>query len=113
MVNNLLFCAILCFGFVLLFMNNKQRTLSTDEGIQTPDLTSIANQDSTNIDNNSILDSSVFSDIYEEHVWGVGSGVGSQESNTVEYRELLQRIFDDERFNSFVDFGCGDFQIMA
>ena len=60
-----------------------------------------------------LLDSAVFNQKYENKLWGVGSGPGSYAANTVQYRELLQKMFDDDRYNSFVDFGCGDFQIMS
>ena len=53
-----------------------------------------------------------FDSIYKSKVWGVGSGPGSYAANTAEYRAMLQKIFDDDRYQSFVDFGCGDFQIM-
>ena len=61
---------------------------------------------------NKVLDSVIFDAIYKKGAWGVGSGPGSYAENTVEYRAMLQKIFDDDRFKSFVDFGCGDFQIM-
>lgn len=111
-IKTLFISTILCFGFLFLFINN-QRAHTADEEIQSPSLP-FANQNV--IINNSIPvgipDSVVFNDIYKRKLWGIGSGLGSQKSTTVEYRELLQRIFDDERYNSFVDFGCGDFQIM-
>ena len=61
---------------------------------------------------NKVLDSFVFDNIYKKNLWGAGSGYGSVAKNTIKYRELLQKIFYDDRYNSFVDFGCGDFQIM-
>lgn len=57
-------------------------------------------------------DSVIFTKIYKENKWGKGSGPGSYEKNTVLYRELLQNYFNDQRFHTIVDFGCGDFQIM-
>jgi len=56
--------------------------------------------------------SDIFSAKYARDDWRGGSGPGSFVENTVPYRQLLQRIFDDDRFQSFVDLGCGDFQIM-
>lgn len=58
------------------------------------------------------LDTVVFSDIYKKNDWVSGSGPGSFDSNTVRYRRLLQKIFNDDRFESFVDMACGHFQIM-
>ena len=61
---------------------------------------------------NKVLDSAVFDNIYKKNLWGGGSGPGSFAANTVEYRAMLQKIFDDDRYQSFVDLGCGDFQMM-
>ena len=58
-----------------------------------------------------LSDSEIFLYKYR-NVWGGTSGPGSAKHNTIQYRKLLQKIFDDDRFQSFVDFGCGDFQIM-
>ena len=102
--------ALLCFGLFFLFMN-KQQTLATYAVIDKSSHLELE-LDTNSIIKNSVPDSAVFNKIYKKHLWGIGSGVGSQESNTVQYRELLQKMFNDERFNSFVDFGCGDFQIM-
>ena len=57
-------------------------------------------------------DSKVFSSIYERKEWGGDSGTNSRAENTVIYRKLLQKIFSSSRFQSFVDLGYGDFQIM-
>ena len=46
-------------------------------------------------------DAAVFKEIYKKGIWGVGSGPGSYRRNTVEYRKLLQDIFDDDRFVDF------------
>jgi glycosyltransferase involved in cell wall biosynthesis len=54
----------------------------------------------------------VFSEIYDTNFWTNGSGPGSHKDNTVEYRKLLQKFFDDPLYNSYVDIGCGDWQIM-
>lgn len=103
----LIISAAVCFALFCLF-TNKQQILASYAAIKSSNLKLAKNS----IINNSLSDSSVFNRIYKKHLWGIGSGLGSHEANTVLYRELLQRIFDDERFNSFVDFGCGDFQIM-
>ena len=59
--------------------------------------------------------STIFSAKYARDDWGGdgSSGPGSSPFNTLAYRKLLQKIFnDDQRFNSIVDLGCGDWQIM-
>lgn len=63
-------------------------------------------------DLNAVPDTAIFSNIYKKDLWVVGSGPGSVDFATVEYRKLLQNVFNDTRFHSFVDLGCGDFQIM-
>jgi hypothetical protein len=60
----------------------------------------------------SLPDSVIFTKIYKENKWEKGSGPGSYEKNTIIYRKLLQNYFDDQRFQTIIDFGCGDFQIM-
>ena len=57
-------------------------------------------------------DSVVYSYIYKNGLWGPGSGYGSDKIKTEKYRLFLQSIFDNQNFQSFVDLGCGDFQIM-
>ena len=110
-VNQILLSVLFCF--VLLFLViNKQQSSSTFRVIESSNANNVYSSAKKLTVDNSVSDSAVFNQIYDKHLWGFGSGVGSQESNTVQYRELLQRMFDDERFNSFVDFGCGDFQIM-
>lgn len=54
----------------------------------------------------------VFSYIYEHDFWNGGSGPGSDPSNAGRYIALLQEYFNDPRFNTIVDLGCGDWQIM-
>ena len=39
-----------------------------------------------------------FDSIYKSQVWGAGSGPGSYAANTVEYRAMLLKIFDDDRY---------------
>lgn len=53
-----------------------------------------------------------FTNIYRNNVWGVGSGPGSYAGNTKEYRYLLQSIFNNKHIKTYVDLGCGDWQIM-
>ena len=73
---------------------------------------------SSSINNNAISatsaepDSAVFGYVYKKGNWGPGSGYGSDKIKTKKYRQFLQTLFDDEEFKSFVDLGCGDFQIM-
>lgn len=54
-----------------------------------------------------------FSKIYEINHWGKGSGEGSNPVNAAEYLSVLQTYFDDPRFETIVDLGCGDWQIMS
>jgi hypothetical protein len=54
----------------------------------------------------------IFSEIYDTNFWTNGSGPGSHKNNTIEYREILQEYFDDKRFKTYTDLGCGDWQIM-
>lgn len=49
----------------------------------------------------------IFTDIYERDVWG-GSGGGSILEVTTRYRILLKRFINQNKINSVVDFGCGD-----
>jgi len=57
-------------------------------------------------------DSEVFGYVYKKGHWGPGSGYGSDNIKTKKYKQFLQTFFDSEEFQSFVDLGCGDFQIM-
>jgi len=57
-------------------------------------------------------DTNIFSRIYKNDKWTKGSGPGSTIENTVEYRKLLQDYFNDHRFRTIIDLGCGDFQFM-
>ena len=54
----------------------------------------------------------IFSDIYRTDFWTQGSGPGSTKENTVEYRKILQEYFNDPKYQTYVDLGCGDWQIM-
>jgi len=53
----------------------------------------------------------IFSQIYDENLWGNGSGWGSLEIYTRSYREFLQKFFAEKSITSVVDIGCGDWQI--
>jgi hypothetical protein len=54
-----------------------------------------------------------FSRIYRDKIWYRGSGKGSSPEMTVDYRRVLQQYFDDPKYTTYVDFGCGDWQIMS
>lgn len=55
----------------------------------------------------------IFSRIYKNQEWEKGSGVGSYPENTVEYRQVLQQYFHDKQYETIIDLGCGDWQIMS
>lgn len=52
-----------------------------------------------------------FTYVYENKVWGEGSGGGSNIENNGQYVELLQNFLKENEIKSVVDFGCGDWQI--
>ncbi len=52
-----------------------------------------------------------FTNIYDKNMWG-GSGPGSDPTDAKLYLEVLQQYFNDPRFNTIVDFGCGDWRLM-
>lgn len=52
----------------------------------------------------------VFSRIYAENTWGVGSGVGSLPESVVDYVRVLTDFLRTQNIRSIVDFGCGDWQ---
>lgn len=60
-----------------------------------------------------VSEEEVFSNIYATDFWTNGSGPGSAKEHTVEYREILQRYFNDTKYQTYVDLGCGDWQIMS
>ncbi len=60
-----------------------------------------------------IKEEKVFSNIYATDFWTNGSGPGSTKENTIEYRKILQKYFDDPKYQTYVDLGCGDWQIMS
>jgi SAM-dependent methyltransferase len=51
-----------------------------------------------------------FCRIYDQKLWGLGSGVGSSPENTVEYRSFLRQFMRCNHIRSVVDLGCGDWQ---
>ena len=52
----------------------------------------------------------VFESIYENAIWGGGSGAGSDLSRTVVYVAYVQHIMDKYSVKSVVDIGCGDWR---
>lgn len=54
----------------------------------------------------------VFTDIYSNKVWAIGSGPGSNPKNAREYIVFLQNLLNEPSLNTIVDLGCGDWQIM-
>lgn len=52
----------------------------------------------------------VFSTIYEQSVWGQGSGLGSSPEVARPYMLFLQDFLTNNRIRSVVDLGCGDWQ---
>jgi SAM-dependent methyltransferase len=52
----------------------------------------------------------VFSTIYENNEWKMGSGEGSLPEFTTGYRKFLQRFLKRYKIASVVDLGCGDWQ---
>lgn len=52
----------------------------------------------------------IFNAIYTNNVWGKGSGEGSAEELTGEYRKFLHNFLRANRIRSVVDLGCGDWQ---
>lgn len=52
----------------------------------------------------------VFDEIYETDAWNAGSGLGSLEGVTAEYRDLLQSFLKENEISSVLDLGCGDWQ---
>ena len=51
-----------------------------------------------------------FEKIYDENLWGNGSGPGSSPANTVEYRAFLARFLGSNAIRTVTDLGCGDWQ---
>jgi SAM-dependent methyltransferase len=53
----------------------------------------------------------IFDDIYENDKWNGGSGPGSNKSNTGEYVSHLNGLIRSLGVKSFLDVGCGDWQL--
>jgi len=53
----------------------------------------------------------IFDDIYEHNKWNGGSGPGSNKSNTTEYAFYLNELIRSLGVKSFLDVGCGDWQL--
>lgn len=53
----------------------------------------------------------IFDDIYEHNKWNGGSGPGSNKSNTTEYVSYLNDLIHSLNVKSFLDVGCGDWQL--
>lgn len=51
-----------------------------------------------------------FTYIYDNKVWGEGSGGGSNPENNTEYILFLQDFLKEKEIKSVIDFGCGDWQ---
>jgi SAM-dependent methyltransferase len=52
----------------------------------------------------------VFDHIYTFNLWAAGSGHGSTEENTREYRWFLENFLKSNYIKSVLDIGCGDWQ---
>lgn len=59
------------------------------------------------------MDASVFKEIYDKSLWGVGSGGGADPANLGTYLPYLQNFITQKRICSIVDVGCGDWQYMS
>jgi 2-polyprenyl-3-methyl-5-hydroxy-6-metoxy-1,4-benzoquinol methylase len=53
----------------------------------------------------------IFDDIYREDRWKGGSGPGSNTANTTEYVSYLNDLLRSLNVKSFLDVGCGDWQL--
>ena len=56
--------------------------------------------------------SEIFTQIYKENVWGAGSGTGSVVENCYPLIGWLQVFLKRQRIETFIDYGCGDWQWM-
>ena len=52
----------------------------------------------------------IFDSIYASNAWHAGSGIGSTEENTRQYRWFLQNFLRANNIKSVLDVGCGDWQ---
>lgn len=65
-----------------------------------------------NASNNAKNEQFVFTRIYENHLWGDGSGPGSVPANAEPYLQILQEYIDSPKIHTIVDLGCGDWRLM-
>jgi len=52
----------------------------------------------------------IFTNIYDQNLWGKGSGPGSRAKGTEDYRKVLTDLLMENDVNSVLDYGCGDWQ---
>jgi len=52
----------------------------------------------------------IFNNIYQNNLWDFGSGPGSLEQNTTEYRIFLQNFIRQNKIKRVLDIGCGDWR---
>jgi SAM-dependent methyltransferase len=52
----------------------------------------------------------IFDNVYRKDLWKGGSGAGSREELTRDYRAMLQQFIARHAIASVVDLGCGDWQ---
>ncbi len=52
-----------------------------------------------------------FDSIYQRGLWGGGSGAGSSEATSRDYRTFLKVFLTVNRIKSVLDLGCGDWEI--
>lgn len=52
----------------------------------------------------------IFDGIYQNKIWGDGSGPGSRVENTTDYRAYLERFMEEKKIQSVLDVGCGDWE---
>jgi SAM-dependent methyltransferase len=52
----------------------------------------------------------VFAAIYDQKVWGGGSGGGSDPTSVGEYVRALQKLMEEYSIQTVVDVGCGDWR---
>ena len=53
----------------------------------------------------------IFDDIYEHDRWNGGSGPGSHPYHTREYVDFVMDVMWQHKIRSFLDIGCGDWQL--
>lgn len=61
-------------------------------------------------DDNYIAEFSIFQKIYENRLWGGGSGSGSRPKYTIKYRQFIMDFLKEHNIKSVLDYGCGDWQ---